>query len=256
MKRSRLFLALLLCLALALQLSSALGEIVPVTLSDEGCTCDSSAVTCEGSKVTINAPGEYMLTGTLSDGQIIVDCAEDGKVTLHLNNAVIHNETGAAILVGHVSPRIRISLTAGSENQLSNGSKLVFTDSDEPNGVIFSRSDLTIEGSGKLTVTAGDFDGIVSKDDLRIEGGEITVTSVRHGIRGKDSVEIYDGVINVTCGKDGLRATNSKDPDRGFIAVSGGQITIVCGDDPLDYVTSLNITGGTINGQVRPSAAQ
>ena len=254
MKRSRLFLVLLLCLALILQLSSALGEIIPVTLSDEGCSCDSSAVTCEGSKVTITAPGEYMLTGTLSNGQVFVDCSEDGKVTLHLNNAIIHNETGAAILVGDVSPRIRISLTAGSENKLSNGSKLVFTDSDEPNGVIFSRSDLTIEGSGKLTVTAGDYDGIVSKDDIRVEGGDITVSAVRHGIRGKDSVEIYDGVISITCGKDGLRTTNTTDADRGYITVSGGQITIVCGDDPLDFVTALNITGGTVNGQVSSSA--
>ena len=82
---------------------------------------------------------------------------------------------------------------------------------------------------------------------------EISIQAVRHGIRGKDSGEISDGNIVIRCGKDGLRATNTKDSDKGFISISGGKISIVCGDDPLDYVTGLSVTGGTIEASVRPS---
>lgn len=252
MNQKKLFSALL-GLFILFSLSLAGAEIIPVTLSDEGCTSESGSVVCDDQGVTITEPGEYMLSGTLSNGRVLVDCAKDGKVILHLNNAVIHNETSSAILIGKVSPRVRIALTAGSENRLTSGEHLVFTEEDEPNGVIFSRSDLTIEGSGILMVSAGDYDGIVSKDDLRIEGGEISIQAVRHGIRGKDSVEISDGNIVIRCGKDGLRATNTKDSDKGFISISGGKISIVCGDDPLDYVTGLSVTGGTIEASVRPS---
>lgn len=249
-------LSAILGLLILFSLSAAGAEIIPVTLSDEGCASESGAVVCDSQGVTITEPGEYMLSGTLSNGRVLVDCAEGGTVVLHLNNAVIHNETSSAILIGKVSPRVRISLAAGSENRLSSGEHLVFTVEDEPNGVIFSRSDLTIEGSGILAVSAGDYDGIVSKDDLRIEGGEISVQAARHGIRGKDSVEISGGSIAIRCGKDGLRATNTNDPDKGFITISGGKISIDCGDDPLDYVTGLSVTGGTIEASVRPSGEE
>ena len=237
--------ALILVILLA-AVSAGSAELIQITLADGGSECGSDAVICEGNTVTITAPGEYLLTGSLSDGQVQIDCKEDGKVSVNLQDVSIHNETGAAILIGHVSPRIRISLMADTTNELSNGGELAYDKDDEPNGVIFSRSDLTIEGSGALKVTAGAMDGIVSKDDIKIEGGQITVTAPRHGIRGKDFVEISDGDITITAGKDGIRSNNNKEADRGYISILGGKIRIVCGDDPLDFVTALNIRNAEI----------
>ena len=241
---------LLLLAVLLFAVSAGNAELISVTLSDEKCECGSETVVCEGSTVNITAPGEYLLTGTLSNGQIRVDCKEEGKVILNLQNVKIHNETGAAILIGNVSSRARISLMADTVNELSNGANLEYEEDDEPNGVIFSRSDLTIEGSGSLTVNAGAMDGIASKDDLKIEGGQVTVDAPRHGIRGKDCVEISDGEIIVRAGKDGIRSNNSKETDKGYISITGGKITITCGDDPLDYVTGLIIKGGEITASV------
>lgn len=241
---------LLLLAVLLIAVSAGNAELISVTLSDEKCECGSENVVCEGSIVKINAPGEYLITGSLSNGQIRVDCKEDGKVILNLQNVKIHNETGAAILIGNVSSRARISLMADTENELSNGIDLVYEDDDEPNGVIFSRSDLTIEGSGALKVTAGAMDAIASKDDLKIEGGKITVNAPRHGIRGKDCVEISGGEIIITAGKDGIRSNNSKEAGKGYISVTGGTITITCGDDPLDFVTGLIVKDAEITSSV------
>ena len=241
--------AILLVILLAAA-SAGSAELIQVTLADEGCECGSDTVICEGDTVTITAPGEYLLTGSLSNGQVRVDCKEDGKVSINLQDVSIHYETGAAILIGHVSPRIRISLMADTTNELSNGADLIYEEEDEPNGVIFSRSDLTIEGSGTLKVTAGAMDGIVSKDDLKIEGGTLIVNAPRHGIRGKDFVEISDGNITVTAGKDGIRSNNNKESDRGYISVLGGTIRITCGDDPFDFVTALNIRNAEITSSV------
>ena len=243
------FVLLLVCAMLFLGSASALGEIVIVTLSDSGCTCESDTVSFADGIVRITTPGEYLFRGSLSNGQICVDCETDGKVILQFEGIQIHSESEAAVLIGHVSPRAHIVLSAGTENTLSTGTARK-SDTDEPNGVIFSRSDLTIEGSGKLTVTAGTMDGIVSKDDLRIEGGEISVTAPRHGLRGKDSVEVRDGDITIDAGKDGIRSNNSNDSDRGYISVSGGKIRITCGDDPMDYVTALTVSGGSIDARI------
>ena len=246
--------ALILVILLAAA-SAGSAELVRITLADGASECGSEGVTCEGDVVTITAPGEYLLTGSLSNGQVRIDCKEDGKVSINLQDVSIHNETGAAILVGHVSPRIRISLMADTSNELSNGGELVYEEDDEPNGVIFSRSDLTLEGSGALKVTAGAMDGIVSKDDIKIEGGQIIVNAPRHGIRGKDFVEISEGDITITAGKDGIRSNNSKEADRGYISVLGGTIRIVCGDDPFDFVTALNIRNAEITTSVESSEA-
>ena len=240
-----ILLAAFLCLA-----SAAAAELIPVTLADGACESASEGVVCEGSLVTITAPGEYLVTGALTNGQLRVDCPEEGRVTLHLQNVRIHNETGPAIQIGQVRPRLRIDLMSGTENELSGGANLIFEDADEPNGVIFSRSDLTLEGDGALRVTAGSMDGIVSKDDLRVEGGSIRVSAPRHGLRGKDCVEILAGDITIEAGKDGIRATNAKEPDRGYIALLGGAVHIRCGDDPLDFVTGLRFSGGTLEAQI------
>ena len=229
---------LLLLAVLLIAVSAGNAELISVTLSDEKCECGSENVVCEGSIVKINAPGEYLITGSLSNGQIRVDCKEDGKVILNLQNVRLHNETGAALLM------------ADTENELSNGTDLVYEDDDEPNGVIFSRSDLTIEGSGALKVTAGAMDAIASKDDLKIEGGKITVNAPRHGIRGKDCVEISGGEIIITAGKDGIRSNNSKEAGKGYISITGGTITITCGDDPLDFVTGLIVKDAEITSSV------
>ena len=241
---------LMLLAVLLLTVSAANAELISITLSDDRSECGSENVVCEGSTVKINAPGEYLITGNLSNGQIRVDCRDDGKVVLNLQNVKIHNETGAAILIGNVSSRARISLMADTENELSAGENLVYENEDEPNGVIFSRSDLTIDGSGSLKVTAGAMDAIASKDDLKIEGGRITVNAPRHGVRGKDCVEISGGEIIITAGKDGIRSNNSKEAGKGYISITGGTITITCGDDPLDFVTGLIVKNAEITSSV------
>lgn len=244
MKLMKTILLSMMCLCLAG--AGFADEITPIRLADHASSCEGSQVVIDGDTITITAPGEYLLSGALTDGQIRVDCKDDGKVILYLDGVTIHNEDGAALYIGRVSPRLRISLNAGSENTFTNGSSLIYDIDDEPNGVIFSRSDLTILGEGQLKVLSGAMDGIVSKDDLRVENGNIEVDAARHGIKGKDSIEISGGKITIRAGRDGLKSTNDKDPDRGYIDITGGEIEITCGDDPIAYTTTMNVTGATL----------
>ena len=245
MRKTGMILVMVLTAAVIL---TAAGEgMIPITLSTEGVQTENEGIRIDGQTVTITQPGEYLVDGTLDNGQILVDCQENGKVTLYLNGVSIHNETGPALLIGNCSPRAVVSLVEGKQNRLSNGKNLIFEEGDEPDGVIFTRSDLTLCGTGSLEIEAGAMNGISSKDDLRIEGGSLTVDVPNHGLKGKDCVEISGGEVTIRAGRDGIKSTNKKDPSLGYIEITGGDIRISCGDEAISFISYCNISGGKMS---------
>jgi hypothetical protein len=206
-----------------------------------------SGVTVEGTSATINAAGVYSLSGTLDDGQIVIDTEDEGTVELILNNANITNTSGAPIFVSSADTVV-ILLADGSSNIVTDGNSYIFADAetDEPDAAIFSKSDLLISGSGSLTVNANYKNGIASKDSLTIEDGVITVNAAADGVRGKDSVTILDGTLTIVSGSDGIQSTNDSDEEKGNVTISGGTINITAGLDGIQAETDLLISGGNI----------
>ena len=243
----KLFLLILAIILLIADTAFAENGMKTVSFSDEGLEKETEGVSFADGVLTISSPGEYILSGELTNGQIFVDCAKEGKVTLYLNGINVHNDSVATILIGECKPKAVISLVDQTENIVSNGALADISEDEDPSGAVFSRSDLVIEGNGKLTVNALSGDGIVSKDDLEIRGGIITVKAKHHGIKGKDCVEIYDGTVTVTAGRDGIKSTNKKDSTRGYIAIRGGTVSIISGDEPLQFVTNCTIENATIS---------
>lgn len=233
-----------------MQAGNAEGSPLEITLSDNGITADYPGVYNEGSVLTITLPGEYMLKGSLSNGQIIVDCEQNGKVRLLFSGVSVHCGDGPALYIKKCSPRLTIELEEYTLNELSDGA--AYANQDKADAVIYSKGDLTIAGAGTLNIKGAYRNGIVSKDDLRFKGGKIIVEAVRNGIVGKDCVEILGGEITVNAGNDGIKATN-EDAGLGYISVEGGTVTIACGDDPLSVIHGISITGGTVDATVDSS---
>ena len=93
------------------------------------------------------------------------------------------------------------------------------------------RDDLTINGTGALTIESAYLDGINCRDSLRIVSGEITVNAVDDGLVGKDEVTIGGGTIAIDAQTgDGIKATNDEDADRGFVTIADGSLTIITGE--------------------------
>ena len=144
--------------------------------------------------------------------------------------------------------KVVITLAEGTENSVTDGESYVFEDAetDEPNVAIFSKDDLTLNGSGSLTVVGNYNHGIVSKDDLKIVSGTLTITAVNDGLKGRDSIAVKDGTITIEAGGDGMPANNDEDAEEGTITIEGGTLTIMAGLDGIQAETRLAISGGVL----------
>lgn len=215
-----------------------------ITLSGDSASSDSDAVQISGSTVTITDEGTYILTGTLDDGMIIVSAGDTDKIQLVMDNAEITSSTSAAVYVPEAD-KVFITTASGSENTLTNGGEYTAVDDNNIDAVIFSKSDLTLNGAGTLNINAAAGHGIVSKDDLVLTSGTYNITAASQGLSGKDSVRIAGGTYTVTSGKDGIHAENTDDTSLGFLYIAGGTFTITADGDGMSAGAYVQIDDGS-----------
>ena len=227
--------------------SESVGEAGTFIELGNSITVDGEGASVENNKVTITSAGTYSIKGTLVDGQIIVNAGDEDKVYIILNGVNITCSNSAPIYVKNAKKTI-VSLADNTENYVKDGETYVLEDesTDEPNAAIFSKSDLIFIGNGSLTVDAKYNNGITSKDDLKIQSGNITVNAVDDGLRGKDSVAIANGNITIKSGKDGIVSNNDEDPEKGYVLVEGGKTSIVSGKDGIVGETNVFVKAGDI----------
>ena len=215
-----------------------------ISFTDDGAAIDGEGASADGTAVTVTAEGTYLLSGSCKNGRIIVDAGKDTEVKLVLDGLDLTCADNAAI-TALSGKKLTLTLADGSVNSLTDGAEYSLSDEDSNvDAALFSKADLTLNGSGSLTVKGNYKHGIVTKDELVIADGTITVDAASTGITGKDSVKILGGEITVTAGTNGIKSSNSEDGSLGFISVSGGRITVKSGGDGLQAETSLLIDGG------------
>ena len=222
-------------------------ESVTISLADNSSSCESDAVSITENTITIKDEGTYILSGSLSDGMVIVEAEDTDKVQIVLNGVSISNDQSAALYV-RSADKVFVTTASGTENTLEHsGSSYTAIDENNIDAAIFSKSDLTLNGEGTLTVTAQEGHGIVSKDDLVLTSGTYVITSASHGLSGKDSVRIANGTYTIVSGKDGIHAQNKDDSSSGFVYLAGGTYTISAGDDGIHAASNVTISDGKID---------
>ena len=218
---------------------------VYVTLSDDGIAGETDGVVIDGQMVTITAEGTYIFSGTLSEGQIVVD-ADNAKVQIVFDNVDITCASSAAVYVKSAE-KVFVTIAEGSQNTLRNTDEYVAIDDNNIDAVIFAKSNLTLNGTGSLTIVSAEGHGIVSKDDLKIIGGTYDITAAGHALSGKDSVRIADGTFILTAEKDGIHAENADDEEKGYIYIADGDFTITSDGDGMDASNIVQIEDGTLD---------
>lgn len=225
------------------QTDYAQSESARITLSGDSAQCTSNAVRIDGTTVTILDEGTYVLQGSLQDGQIVVDAAKEDKTQLVLEGVDITSSTGAALYIRQAD-KVFVTLAPNSENSLKNGGSFA-ADENNVDGAVFSKEDVTFNGTGSLVVTSPAGHGIVSKDALTVTGGSYTIESTSHGIAGKDSVAIADASMKLTTGKDGLHAENNDDTTLGYLYIQSGSFVIDAQGDGISAANAMQLDGGS-----------
>ncbi|MDF3005912.1 MAG: hypothetical protein K0S22_2384 [Oscillospiraceae bacterium] len=218
-----------------------------IVFSNSEATISGNGAKLDGSTVTISDAGTYIVSGELTDGQLLVETTKNDTVHLVLNGVTLKNSSTSPLLIKQAK-KVILTLADGSKNSIVDTVNYLFVaDEDKPDATLFSKSDLTINGSGALTITANYKNGIASKDNLIITNGDITVTSVDDAIRGKDSVTIADGRFNLTAGGDGIKSNNAEDSAVGCVTIDGGDFIINAENDGIQAEAALIVTNGTFD---------
>jgi len=216
-----------------------------ITLNGTSIQSNGSGVSISGTTATITQGGTYLVTGTLNDGNIIVECEESVKIVL--DTVDITSSTTAPIFIKSAKKAV-IILASESVNTLSDASNYLYasSDEDEPSATIFSKDDLSIYGEGTLTIKANYNDAIKSKDGLLLNSN-ISITSVDDGIIGKDYLVVTGGSYSINASGDGLKSSNDEESSLGYILIEDGSFDIVANNDALQSETNLKITTGAFN---------
>lgn len=235
---------------------------VRIELNSSSISASSDSVQINGTTAILTEEATYIVSGTLDDGMLVVDADEAAKLQIVLDNASITSSTSAALYVLEAD-KVFVTLAEGSQNALANGGSFVAIDDSDIDGAVYSKQDLTFNGSGALTVTSPAGHGIVGNDDLVLAGGTYTVASASHGLNANDSVRITGETdLTLDAGKDGIHAENNNDASLGFVYISGGTFAIEAEGDGISAGAYLQITdgaydllagGGSVNGESQSS---
>jgi hypothetical protein len=220
-------------------------DAIPITLRGTSASAASAAVTIDGSTVRIGAKGTYLVSGSLSDGQIVVDSPDTGVVKLVLQNARVASGSSAAVLISDAD---RVAIIAEGTNTLADGTTraAVSADDEEPSAALFSMADLTLCGTGVLAVQGNYRDGVASKDGLVMASGQISVTAADDALRGKDYVVVTGGTLSATASGDGIVSDNATDASKGYVSIEGGTLTVKSGGDAIAATTDVLVSAGDL----------
>lgn len=126
-----------------------------MTLADGASTVaggsSSDAVKVDGGTVTISAAGTYRLSGSLADGQVVIAAGEEDVVGIILDGADLSSSTGSPFVVQSANKAI-VYLEEGSANAIEDAAGYADQGTEAPNAALYSMADLTIAGTGALTV--------------------------------------------------------------------------------------------------------
>lgn len=222
-------------------------SVVTVSFNGSTITTSGESVTVSSRQAVITSAGTYLLSGSLIDGQLIVDTKDEDVVRLILNGVDMHSSTSAPIYIKDAHEAV-ILLVEDSKNTITDAADYVFAGSQEtePNAAIFSNANLTILGTGSLTVNGNYNDAISTDDGLLITDGSLTIHAADDGIRGKDYVVIQGGTITTNAQANGLKSDEDEDVTKGYILIENGVLNVTSGGDAIQAETDVLVTGGEI----------
>ncbi len=252
MKRIRtifliLIAGMMICTGVDLASAAALNADELFTARDLNQTVDLSGAkyltVSDETDIHLDTAGVYVLSGTAGNATIYVEAASDDKVQLVLDGLKVTNDDFPCI---YVTSADKVFVTVTGDSELSVTGTFASDGDVHTDGVIFSKSDMVLNGTAAVTITSAE-NGVVCKDDLKVTGGTWNISASSKAIEANDSIRIADGTLNLKAGTDGLHAENNDDDTLGYIYIGSGTVNITAGDDGIHATTVVQIDAGTIS---------
>ena len=196
-----------------------------------------------GKDINITKEGVYVISGTSKGSTIYVEATDEEKVEIVLQSLNITNEDFPCI---YVKSGDKVFVTTSKDSSLSVTGTFKSDGDVNTDGVIFSKSDLVLKGTAKLTISSSD-NGVVCKDDLKVTGGTYDIKATSKCLDANDSIRIADGTFTLNAGTDALHAENTDDDSLGYVYICGGTLNITASDDGIHGTSIVQIDDGTLN---------
>jgi len=206
-------------------------------------------INVNGNKIYITRSGIYSLRGKIENGQIIIEVTDEDIVKIILNGINIYCKNSAPIYIKKAK-KVVIFVAENTENLLKDSSTYVFDNNhNEPNAVIFSKTDLIIYGNGFLKIEGYYKDGINSKDGLIIKDANMNIFAIDDGIRGKNYVKIDNSKLTLNTDGDAIKSDNDNNinTNLGIIVIDSGMYNITSGGDGIYAYQKVIINNGEFN---------
>ena len=251
---------------------------IAITAKDGDCT----GYNIDGTALTIEAAGTYIVSGSCQSGSITVKKGVTG-VTLVLSGLTLTAD-GTAAIACNKSSGVTIVAQDGTANILSdtetNNDDSYPDNTNAENAVIKCKdgSQVTLCGSGSLTVNANGKNGIKSGATTDEEGEawlvirDLTLTisaPVNDAINAEASLTILSGDLTIDAGDDAVHsdyyltvgAAGTDGPtitvnscneglEAADLSIAGGTVVVwtnsTADNQPLDADGTLSISGGTV----------
>lgn len=195
--------------------------------------------------INIQEEGVYVFSGEATNANIIVEADGEANVQLVFDGVSITNDDSPAVYVKSAD-KVFIT-TTDSENKMEVTGDYTPDGDTKLDAVIYSKDDLVFNGLGTLTVISNNGNGITTKDDLKVTGGILNISSLKNSMEANDSIRIYDGTVNIVTSKDALHSENGEDSSLGYIYMQNGELNIQAADDAIHGTSIVQIDGGIIN---------
>ena len=120
-------------------------QVTAIVLKGSSASITGAGASSSGSTVNITSPGTYKISGSFTNGQVLVNESGSGVVRLLLDGASVTCSNNAPVYI-MAADKVVINLVANTTSTLTDGS--AYNTTDEPNAALYSKSDLTIFGEG------------------------------------------------------------------------------------------------------------
>lgn len=229
------------------ELEQLCAKATTVALSDAGAEIKGPGARFENGVLTISTGGAYRLSGSLPDGQVVVDTGEEKQdVQLILDGVSLRCAGDAALYIRRAGDTDIYTMPDTESRLVSGAERELVADPNASGAALYAEDDIDFHGPGGLIVEGYLNNGIGCKNDIDIRGGTCTILAANNGLKGNESVEISGGYVAITCGNDGIKTSNAEKADKGSIQITGGSIVVQAGDQGLCAVKDIRITGGRL----------